>query len=204
MTAKIKLNAASGGGSFSLQAPSSSANNRVFTLPDSADATLLTSTSSVGKVLQFKSTTKTDVFSQSNPGESTYSNAAMSVSITPSNASNKILVRVMATVSTSVADTRIAMGIFKDGSILVQGDASGSRNPATAETYQDIQASAETISAEFEDTAGGTSAITYDIRLMHSQAGSGATLYLNRSGLDHNSIGYYRTVSTISAMEMTP
>ena len=42
MTAKIKLNAASGGGSFSLQAPSSSSNNRVFTLPDIADATLST------------------------------------------------------------------------------------------------------------------------------------------------------------------
>jgi hypothetical protein len=42
MTAKIKLNAASGGGSFSLQAPSSSANNRVFTLPDLADATMAT------------------------------------------------------------------------------------------------------------------------------------------------------------------
>tara|TARA_R100001224_G_scaffold62066_1_gene37053 strand:+ start:1005 stop:1610 length:606 start_codon:yes stop_codon:yes gene_type:complete len=42
MTAKIKLNAASGGGSFSLQAPSSSSNNRVFTLPDTADATMAT------------------------------------------------------------------------------------------------------------------------------------------------------------------
>ena len=42
MTAKIKLNAASGGGSFSLQAPSSSSNNRVFTLPDVADATMAT------------------------------------------------------------------------------------------------------------------------------------------------------------------
>ena len=40
MTAKIKLNAASGGGSFSLQAPSSSSNNRVLTLPDSADGTI--------------------------------------------------------------------------------------------------------------------------------------------------------------------
>ena len=48
MTAKIKLNAASGGGSFSLQAPSSSANNRVITLPDLADGTLLTSSSGVG------------------------------------------------------------------------------------------------------------------------------------------------------------
>tara|TARA_R100000329_G_scaffold115239_1_gene94729 strand:- start:613 stop:1212 length:600 start_codon:yes stop_codon:yes gene_type:complete len=34
MTAKIKLNTASGGGSFSIQAPSSSSNNRVITLPD--------------------------------------------------------------------------------------------------------------------------------------------------------------------------
>ena len=50
MTAKIKLNAASGGGSFSLQAPSSSSNNRVFTLPDSADATILTSTTDLGKL----------------------------------------------------------------------------------------------------------------------------------------------------------
>jgi len=57
MTAKIKLNAASGGGSFSLQAPSSSSNNRVFTLPDSADATLLTSTASLGKVLKVQQTT---------------------------------------------------------------------------------------------------------------------------------------------------
>jgi hypothetical protein len=56
MTAKIKLNAASGGGSFSLQAPSSSANNRVITLPDIADGTLLTNQSSgLGKILQVKS-----------------------------------------------------------------------------------------------------------------------------------------------------
>jgi hypothetical protein len=55
MTAKIKLNAASGGGSFSLQAPSSSANNRVIALPDIADGTLLTDQSTgLGKLLQFK------------------------------------------------------------------------------------------------------------------------------------------------------
>ena len=47
MTAKIKLNTASGGGSISLQAPSSSSNNRVITLPDIADGTLLTSQSSL-------------------------------------------------------------------------------------------------------------------------------------------------------------
>ena len=47
MVAKIKLNAASGGGSVSLQAPSSSSNNRVITLPDIADGTLLTNQSTI-------------------------------------------------------------------------------------------------------------------------------------------------------------
>ena len=52
MTAKIKLNAASGGGSFSLQAPSSSANNRVFTLPDVTDGTIAT-TATAGKFASY-------------------------------------------------------------------------------------------------------------------------------------------------------
>ena len=47
MTAKIKLNAASGGGSVSIQAPSSSSNNRVISLPDIADGTLVTSQSTL-------------------------------------------------------------------------------------------------------------------------------------------------------------
>ncbi len=47
MTAKIKLNAASGGGSISIQAPSSSSNNRIITLPDIADGTLVTSQSTL-------------------------------------------------------------------------------------------------------------------------------------------------------------
>ena len=47
MSAKIKLNATTGGGSVSIQAPSSSSNNRVITLPDIADGDLLTSQSSL-------------------------------------------------------------------------------------------------------------------------------------------------------------
>ena len=42
--AKIKLNAASGGGSVSIQGPSSTGNNRVFTLNDSADGIIQTTT----------------------------------------------------------------------------------------------------------------------------------------------------------------
>tara|TARA_R100000426_G_scaffold59628_1_gene42136 strand:- start:184 stop:771 length:588 start_codon:yes stop_codon:yes gene_type:complete len=87
MTAKIKLNAASGGGSFSLQAPSSSSNNRVFTLPDSADATLLTSTASLGKILQVVQGTRTSGFSSTS---TSYVDLGLSASITPST-NSKIL-----------------------------------------------------------------------------------------------------------------
>ena len=90
MTAKIKLNAASGGGSFSLQAPSSSSNNRVFTIPDEADATLLTSNTSTGKILQVVQTVKTS--KQTIQSTSLTDIAGMSVTITPSSSSNKVLI----------------------------------------------------------------------------------------------------------------
>ena len=91
MTAKIKLNSASGGGSFSIQAPSSSSNNRVFTLPDSADATLLTSTSATGKVLQVVSATSTTAVSSSS---ASHTDTGLSCSITTTSASNKVYVSV--------------------------------------------------------------------------------------------------------------
>ena len=90
MTAKIKLNSASGGGSFSIQAPSSSSNNRVFTLPDSADATFLTSTSATGKVLQSVTASTT---TQVETTSTTYADTGLTASITIS-ASSKVLVLV--------------------------------------------------------------------------------------------------------------
>ena len=111
MTAKIKLNAASGGGSFSLQAPSSSSNNRVITLPDLADGTLVTSESTLdatklsgnlpalngsaltnlpasGKILQVIHAFTTTFFSTTS---STLADIGLSASITPSSSSNKVL-----------------------------------------------------------------------------------------------------------------
>ena len=191
----IKLTADSGGGTFEIKAPSSSGNTRVLTLPDTGNLTL-------GKtgILQVQSTTKTDVFSET-VGESTFTGAAMSVNITPSSASNKILVRVIASVSVA-NEQRLGIGIFKAGSILVQGDADGSKTRVTGQgNITDGNQRATTIAAEFLDTAGGTSQITYDVRLLHA-VGSNTAIYLNRTGLDHNSIGYFRSVSTITAMEI--
>jgi len=151
MTAKIKLNAASGGGSFSLQAPSSSANNRVFTLPDSADATLLTSTSSVGKVLQVVESTSSTTVTTSGGTASDL----LTISITPSSSSNKVFLFanavVQATPSTNAkAWIRLYRGTssgtliqeLKSGSaaasilsLTMNGNKLDSPNTTSAQTY---------------------------------------------------------------------
>ena len=53
----IKLTADSGGGTFEIKAPSSSANTRVLTLPDTGNLTL-----HGGRILQVKQTVKLDTF----------------------------------------------------------------------------------------------------------------------------------------------
>jgi len=86
MTAKIKLNAASGGGSVSIQAPSSSSNNRVISLPDIADGTLLTTSNS--QVVHATATSATSL----NFSTDSFADTGLTASITPSAASSKILV----------------------------------------------------------------------------------------------------------------
>ena len=94
MTAKIKLNAASGGGSFSLQAPSSSANNRVMTLPDSADGTILTTTNPrAGNIIQVVSATTTTTVSNTTE---TFADSGLSASINIS-AGSKVLIMCVQT-----------------------------------------------------------------------------------------------------------
>ena len=90
MTAKIKLNAASGGGSFSLQAPSSSSNNRVMTLPDTADGTILTTTNpKAGNILGVSYGFRTGHLQT----ESTsFVDTGITANITPSSTSSKILI----------------------------------------------------------------------------------------------------------------
>jgi len=99
MTAKIKLNAASGGGSFSLQAPSSSSNNRVITLPDIADGTLLTNQSSgLGKVLQYKyKEVSGTVYSTSSNSFANLSD--FDLTITPTSATSILVIQVNLRVS---------------------------------------------------------------------------------------------------------
>ena len=111
MTAKIKLNAASGGGSFSLQAPSSSANNRVMTLPDSADGTILTTTNPKSgntiQVVQNVTTTRTATSSNS------FVATVALVTITPTAASSKIHLQFTGAANTQDTNRALFLTIYR-------------------------------------------------------------------------------------------
>tara|TARA_R100001129_G_scaffold10834_1_gene7183 strand:- start:148 stop:756 length:609 start_codon:yes stop_codon:yes gene_type:complete len=200
MTAKIKLNAASGGGSFSLQAPSSSSNNRVFTLPDSADATLLTSTTATGKILQVVQTVKTDTTSQGSA--STWNDiSGVSVTITPSSTSNKILIIPdLALGGSDMSGYHLVWRLLRGSTpVGVSTSATNSDLVGTGGMHRAANGANAYFfgtSKMFLDSPSTTSATTY--KCQWSADDGGATLYLNRRGNDTGAGG----ITTITAMEV--
>ncbi len=204
MTAKIKLNAASGGGSFSLQAPSSSSNARVMTLPDTADGTILTTTNpKSGNILQVVSTTKTDTFSTS--AYQTFTDiTGLSVSIT-NTGSNKVLLQGVLSISGS-SDTFAVARLVRttggsDTSIFI-GDASSNRSRATFGLYFDQTRGANQLRVNgftFLDTpSAGTH--TYKIQVYRGEGGS--ELFVNRTSDGTDSVRSGMVVSSITVSEV--
>jgi len=193
MTAKIKLNAASGGGSVSLQAPSSSSNDRVFTIPDEANATLLTSNTSTGKILQVKQTFKNDTASTSSGTYAAIS--GLTVAITPSSSSNKILYMGSLYLAGTSAEavfrlTRTIGGTLSNisGGNTFVDDEDGSFLIGGSSLYRSA-------SFQFLDSPNTTSEITYGINW---QVHSG-TMYLNRTW----DAGFGHGASAITVMEVS-
>lgn len=126
MTGKIKLNAASGGGSVSFQAPSSTGDDRVITLPTTADGTVLTTTNpKSGNIIQVVQTYKTDVFS-STPGQYTWVDVTgLSASITTTG-SNKVKVTTQVNVSVAHDGHNVYFKVLRGSTDIGLGDALGS------------------------------------------------------------------------------
>ena len=199
MTAKIKLNSASGGGSFSLQAPSSSSNDRVMTLPDTADGTLLTTTNpKSGNILQVQSVTINSPVSAAAAGTTVYADiAGMSITITPAASANKILISCHLSFSNDTTARNDFIKFVKDGSDISAALGTQGASGKNGIAYCRISAPNEVkcVSMTHLDTAGGTSAITY--KLQWSGEASG-TRYLNRRGDSIN----HGAVSSFTVMEV--
>tara|TARA_R100000426_G_scaffold2111_1_gene3540 strand:+ start:29 stop:568 length:540 start_codon:yes stop_codon:yes gene_type:complete len=158
-----------------------------------------------GGITQIKQTVKKDVFSVS-LATGAVSGDVMTVSITPTSSTNKIL--IIPTLSVTAYANFIYL--YKDGSLISDaiGDASSTSGVARASfaTSGNVLANM-THTNMYLDTAGGTSAITYSIRLQHNQ-NSTQTVYLNRSADNEASpvIASYifaRYISTLTAVEVS-
>ena len=156
---------------------------------------------SAGKILQVQSTTRTDTFSES-VATGAISADAITVNITPSNASNKIF--LIANLSIGLSnDNEVNWAFYKDGSVISGAIANADGNRQRRTSAGDVRWSGthHTIGGQYLDTAGGTSQITYSCRLGTGNNGA-VTIYLNRSHTNDNYIYDFKTISTLTAMEV--
>ena len=188
-------------GSVSLQAPASTTGgaHRVLTLPD-ADGTV--AVGATGKLLQVVQATKTDTASQSVASGGYWQPTTPKCSITPSNASNKILVQATIVAALSTNAHGMYLTVLKDGSPIFRGDQDSSNmQRVTTGTYSHNDYNFGHLNFNYLDTAGGTSAIEYSLELRHD-SGSTSTIYLNRTEATDNSDDRKRGATSIILMEI--
>ena len=181
----------------------SSASSDGITL--SSDGKVAFPNTSTGKILQVQNAVKTAVASNNlatNTWWSVY-NAGLQVSLTPSSASNKIL--LMATISWCEGTGQYYHFRFeKDGAEItdIVGDADGSRRRVTAHMdSQSDNSTGRTLTFTAQVSAGDTNSRVYNIALKHT-SGTTRQMYLNRTYVDTDGQGYGRAISTITAMEI--
>ena len=192
----IKLTADSGGGTFEIKAPSSSGNTRVLTLPDTGNLTL-------GKtgILQVKTVTKTDHFTSTSA--SWVDITGLSVDMTLSNSSNKILMRYDVMVGGDFWNLGPAFLSFSDGDTLIGRSTNGSSDTNNASSFNNLYANNQSNShynmssqtATFLYSPGDTNSHTYKIK------GNGQ----NTSGFSVNrtwAVVNYSAQSTYTLMEI--
>jgi hypothetical protein len=204
-TGTLKLFENDNTSSVTIASPASLGADRTVTLPD-ADVTLASGTmlatdgdgsglSGVGKIGQVLQSTKTDTFTATS---STYTLVTdLSVSITPSATSSKIL--VLSTVGIGNNAISNHFRIYRDSTSIFEGDTAGDRPTTTFSWSSAGQYWPQTIACQYLDSPSSTSALAYAV---YVQTDTG-TAYVNRSFGDRDTTYYDpRLVSSITVMEV--
>ena len=185
--------------------------NVTGTLPAISGANLTGFTAAqmpAGSVVQVVQAVKVSVWSSPSNNNTFNAVTGLSVAITPTSSSSKILVSYHVNVSQEGgAHTGSGAALFKDSSILTAatGTASDNRTRVTNVPvhYNDDDANAGSgvLSFTYLDSPGDTNSHTYDVRI-YNASGSGFYTYVNR-GRNDTSVHYCtRGASTITAMEV--
>ena len=152
-----------------------------------------------GKILQVKQTSKSDFTSLSGSDPTSYADiSGMSVSITPTSSSNKILVSFIACVSCDTTNRNASIRLMRDSTNICIGTAGSSRNAAIIDRTRSDQA-IDNYTQQVLDSPNTTSAITYKLQwATESSGGSASVYYLNRKGASTND----GAASSITVMEV--
>ncbi len=155
---------------------------------------------SFGKVLQVKQFVFT-VTTSTTVQDNTFVDTGLTVNITPTSTSSKILVMVSIGRIGSITAGRMSnIRIVRDSTNILLGDASGSRTRSSAGSAASLTGEAHAISMNYLDSPATTSATTY--KVTYSGMG-GEIVSINLGRNDNNSDApSARTASTIVVMEI--
>ena len=199
--------AATGSGTFTLEAPATST-NRTLTLPDEAGTIITTagvpsSAMPAGTVLQVVQGFKTDTFSTAS---ATFSDVPdLSVTLTPTSSSSKFLIMVN---MTYLATQFVAhLKLMRNATEIGMADTASNRPTFFLSYSNGTNANADgpwvRESMDFLDSPNTTSAVTYKLQAAKRLDAEGCTFYINRTHPDRNTVGYdARGVSSIVVMEV--
>ena len=137
-----------------------------------------------GSVLQVVSTTKTDTFSSATTG-SWLDITGLSVSITPTSVTSKIMIFGRVTGNGQATTTRMQMRLVRDSTAISVGDANGSRtqvsgNELFGNSADDLFGS----TVFYLDSPSTTVSTTYKLQVLNGN--SAGTVYVNRTQTNSN------------------
>lgn len=150
-------------------------------------------------VVQVKSTTKLDTFTTSSTSFTDLT--GLSVSITPTSASNKVLVVCNLAIMGQSGTTRGTAQLVRDSTAIGSGTTAGSRISGIAVGNSLGGGSIISNAIIFLDSPATIGATTYKIQVRSNSAG---TTYVNRGEEDTDNAGFSRVSSTITVFEVTP
>lgn len=160
---------------------------------------------SSGAVVQVKSSLLTATFSGSAPQATGLDVTTLAVSITPTSASNKVLILCSLNLGKG-SDGQGVTAILTGGNCATyRGDAALTRGRYASGQGQSANGRVQpSVAMMYLDSPATTSATSYSVNINHTASGGTVTMYVNRTNIydDVDYVGTY--ASTITAIEVTP
>ena len=149
-----------------------------------------------GSVLQVISTAKTDTFSTSST--SFVDITGLSISITPTSSTSKILIMFSVPASSS-SGAGWYLNLVRNSTNIIVADTAGSRVSSTVSSYIAPSQQSFSMAYQYLDSPATTSSTTYKLQL---RAQSGFTAFVNQTATDTNNADYNRATASLTVMEI--